>query len=167
MKNRIATVVASLACAFSFPISSRLSEVQAQTTPPKISTTLSLPSHRVQRGRTVHASLVLDVPSGYHVNAHDPLSRFALPTKLSIEASRGIKIGHIFYPKAIARRFSFSGDRLGVYENRVAITFTFSVLPNQSPGNMEIKASFTYQSCSDEVCFPPVTRELAVAFTVT
>jgi DsbC/DsbD-like thiol-disulfide interchange protein len=141
--------------------------MQAQISPPKISTTLSLPSQRVPRGRTVRASLLLDIPPGYHVNAHEPISRFALPTKIEVEAARGIKIGRVFYPKAIARRFSFSEDRLGVYENRVAITFAFTVPPNQSPGKIEIKARLSYQSCSDEVCFPPVTREMTVAFMVT
>jgi DsbC/DsbD-like thiol-disulfide interchange protein len=110
---------------------------------------------------------VLEVPSGYHVNAHQPISRFAPPTKLEVEAPSGIKIGRIFYPKAFARRFTFSEDRLGVYEHQVAITFTFTVPPNQSPGKVEIKCRLSYQSCSDEVCFPPVTRELAVAFMIT
>jgi DsbC/DsbD-like thiol-disulfide interchange protein len=166
MKSRIgfALVGSSL---LSLALASGITVVQGQTTPPKIGTTLSLPTTRVHRGRTVRASLVLDVPSGYHVNAHEPISRFALPTKLEVEAPSGLKIGRIFYPKAIARRFSFSEDRLGVYENRVTITFTFTVPPNQSPGKVELKARLSYQSCSDEVCFPPVTREMTVAFMVS
>ncbi len=142
------------------------SAAHAQTTPPKLEPKLSLASQRVQRGRFVRASVLLDIPSGYHVNAHDPISRFALATKLEVETPKGMRIGRVFYPKAIVRRFAFSKDRLGVYEKRVAITFTIFVPSQQPMGEGEIKARLSYQSCSDEVCFPPVTRELAVAVTV-
>ena len=163
MENRIGLTLAAagLLMATTFGV------LQAQTTPPMIGTTLSLSSHQVQRGRSVRASVVLEVPSGYHVNAHEPISRFALPTKLEVEAPSGIKVGRIFYPKAIARRFTFSEDRLGVYEHRVAITFTFTVLQTQPPGKVEIKCRLSYQSCSDEVCFPPATRELSVGLMIT
>jgi DsbC/DsbD-like thiol-disulfide interchange protein len=114
----------------------------------------------------VHASLVLDIPPGYHVNAHDPVSRFALPTKIEVEAPGGMKIGPIFYPRAIVRRFTFSEDRLGVYENRAVIRFSIMVPPNQPSGKTEIKTRLSYQSCSDEVCFPPMKREISVSLTV-
>ncbi|MEP6922399.1 MAG: protein-disulfide reductase DsbD domain-containing protein [bacterium] len=165
MKNRIlfasmATTVFCLASITSF------TAVRAQTTPPKIQTKFSLAPQRVQRGRSVRGSVLLDIPAGYHVNAHDPISRFALATKLEVETPKGMKIGRIFYPKAIVRRFTFSKDRLGVYENHAAITFTIFVPLQQPLGEGEIKARLSYQSCSDEVCFPPVTREIAVAITV-
>jgi DsbC/DsbD-like thiol-disulfide interchange protein len=144
-----------------------LNVARAQTTPPKIGTRLVLAAQRVQRGRTVSASLILDIPSGYHVNAHDPVSKFALPTKIDVEAPSGIKVGQITYPKAIVRTFSFSGDRLGVYENRAVIRFSINVPPNQPKGNAEIKTQINYQSCSNEVCFPPMKRDVRVSFTVS
>jgi len=140
---------------------------RGQTTPPKINVKLMLASQRVQRGRAVSASLILEIPSGYHVNAHDPVSRFALPTKVEVEVRGGIKVGTITYPKAIVRKFSFSGDRLGVYENRAVIRFIIMVPPNQPKGNAEIKARLNYQSCSDQVCFPPMKREVAASLTIS
>lgn len=142
------------------------STARSQTTPPKINTRLVLPQ-KVLRGRAVNASLIIDIPSGYHVNAHDPLSRFALPTKIDVEPPRGIKVGSITYPKAIVRKFSFSGDRLGVYENRAVIRFSLIVPPSQPPRNAEIKAWLNYQSCSNEVCFPPAKREVTLSFVVS
>jgi len=140
---------------------------RAQTTPPKINVKLVLAGQRVQRGRAVSASLILEIPSGYHVNAHDPVSRFALPTKVEVEVPGGIKLGTITYPKATVRKFSFSGDRLGVYENRAVIRIIIKVPPNQPRGNAEIKARLNYQSCSDEVCFPPMKREVTASFTIS
>ena len=167
MQGRILLVFIGMTALFSFALVARFSVVRAQTTPPKITTQLLLVSEKVQRGRAVRASLVLDIPPGYHVNAHEPISRFALSTKIEVEAPKGMKIGRIFYPKAVVRRFTFSQDRLGVYENRVAIRFTIIVPSNQPVGRGEIKAELSYQSCSDEVCFPPVTREVAVPITIT
>ena len=143
------------------------SAVQAQTTPPKITTKLSLTNANVQRGRSVNALLVIDIPRGYHVNAHEPVSRFALPTKIEVEAPSGVRIGPISYPRAIVRRFTFSEDRLGVYENRAVIRFNIFIPPNQQTGKSEIKARLSYQSCSDEVCFPPVKSELSVSLNVS
>lgn len=143
-----------------------LSTVHAQTTPPKISTKLSLTADNAKRGRSLRASLVLDIPPGYHVNAHEPVSRFALPTKIEVEAPGGMRIGSISYPRAIVRRFTFSEDRLGVYENRVVIRFDIVIPPNQQTGKSEIKVRLSFQSCSDEVCFPPQKRELSVSLNV-
>jgi DsbC/DsbD-like thiol-disulfide interchange protein len=142
------------------------STARAQTTPPKIGMKWALASSKVQRGRAVGGSLILDIPSGYHVNAHDPLSRFALPTKIAIEAPSGIKLGRIAYPKPIVRKFGFSDDRLGVYEKRTVIRFSIIVPPDQPKLNTEIKARVLYQSCSDEVCFPPVKQEVTLSFVV-
>ena len=143
-----------------------LNVARAQTTPPDIGTQLTLAASKVHRGQVVRASLVLEIPGGYHVNAHNPVSRFALPTKVEVEAPGGMKVGSIIYPKAIVRRFTFSQDRLGVYENRAVILIRILVPPNQPKGRSEIKARLNYQSCSNEVCFPPTKREVTASVNV-
>ena len=167
MKHRILSLLSGLTISLSvYAAWASPTIVNAQTTPPKITTRLLLANSSVHRGRWVQASLVLDIPPGYHVNAHDPVSRFALPTKIEVEAPSGVKIGPVFYPRAIVRRFTFSEDRLGVYESRAVIRFSIIVPSNQPPGKSEIKTRLSYQSCSDEVCFPPMKREISVSFTV-
>ena len=167
MKRQILSLLSSLTISLCLCLApASLRTVHAQTTPPKITTKLSLTSANVQRGRSVRASLVLDIPRGYHVNAHDPVSRYALATKIEVEAASRMKIGSILYPKAIVRRFTFSDDQLGVYENRAVIRFKIMIPPNQQIGKNEIKARLSYQSCSDEVCFPPVKSEISVSLNV-
>jgi DsbC/DsbD-like thiol-disulfide interchange protein len=138
----------------------------AQTTPPRIETKMVLTTPRVARGRTIRASLIVDIPAGYHVNGHEPVSRFALPTKIEVEVPNGFKVGPIKYPKAVVRKFNFSDERLAVYERRAVITFSVVVPANQSKGETAIKALLSYQSCSNEVCFPPVKRDVTALFTV-
>ncbi len=167
MKHRILSILSVLTIFLSvYAAWASLTIVHAQTTPPKITTRLLLTNSNVHRGHWVQASLVLDIPPGYHVNAHDPVSRFALPTKIEVEAPSGVKIGPVSYPRAIVRRFTFSEDRLGVYESRAVIRFSIMVPSNQPAGKTEIKTRLSYQSCSDEVCFPPMKREISVSFTV-
>jgi DsbC/DsbD-like thiol-disulfide interchange protein len=167
MKHRILYLLSGLMISLSvYATCASLTIVHAQTTPPKIATQLLLTNSDIQRGRSARASLVLDIPRGYHVNAHDPVSRFALPTKIEVEAPSGMKVGAVIYPKAVVRRFSFSQDRLGVYENRVVFRFRITVPPNQLTGKGEIRARLSYQSCSDEVCFPPMKREVTASLTV-
>ena len=71
-------IILTLLLAFSIAPSGA---ARAQTTPPRINVNLVLAGQRVQKGRAVNASLIVEIPSGYHVNAHDPVSRFALPTQ--------------------------------------------------------------------------------------
>ncbi len=158
MKHRILSLLSCLTIFLSiYAAWASLTIVHAQTTPPKITTRLTLTTSNVHRGHWVQASLVLDIPPGYHVNAHDPVSRFALPTKIEVEAPSGVKIGPVSYPRAIVRRFTFSEDRLGVYESRAVIRFSIMVPSNQPAGKTEIKTRLSY---------PPMKREISVSFTV-
>ncbi|MGH9759314.1 MAG: protein-disulfide reductase DsbD domain-containing protein, partial [Blastocatellia bacterium] len=110
---------------------------------------------------------VLSIPSGYHVNAHQPVSRFAIPTKIDVEAPSGIRIRAIAYPRAFLRRFNFSHDRLAVYDGAATIIrFSLIVPVEQATGAGELKVRLSYQSCSNEACFPPAKREITIPITI-
>ena len=140
-------------------VAGNLSSAHGQTTPPKLSTRLVLAKDKAQTGRLINASVIVDIPSGYHLNAHDPLSRFALPTKIEVQAPEGYKIGPINYPRAFVRKFSFTDERLGVYEKKAVIRFSLRVPVNETSGATTVKVTLNYQSCSDQVCFPPKKEE--------
>jgi len=159
-----AALLATLAIALTVP--AVFVAARAQTTPPDISPKFLLATDKAPRGRTTSAAVVLNIPAGYHVNAHNPVSKFALPTKLEIDAPGGIKVSPVVYPRATVRRFSFSEDRLGVYENRAMLRFNITVPPDQPTGTTELKAHVTYQSCSNQVCFPPVKRDISIPLEI-
>ena len=139
--------------------------VHAQTTPPKIDTRLVLTTNKAQAGRMISAALIIDIPPGYHLNAHEPLSRFALPTKIEVQLPEGYKLGPITYPRAVVRKFTFTDERLGVYEKHAIIKFSLRI-PSSGRGTTELKAILDYQSCSDQVCFPPKKQEATVVLKV-
>jgi len=108
----------------------------------------------------------MDIPSGYHVNSNRPLEKFLIATQVKVEAPTGIRVGPVSYPRAVLRSFKFSKNRVSVYEGRATMRFNVSVPRGVSTGSKEIKVRLKYQSCNDEVCFPPQSRELSLWLNV-
>jgi DsbC/DsbD-like thiol-disulfide interchange protein len=121
---------------------------------------------KAQRGRTLQAAVVLDIPSGFHINSNRPLAKFLIPTALKVEAPGGIRVGPVSYPRAVVRSFSFSPDKLSVYEGRAVLRFNVTVPDNFSTGVTELRVRVKYQSCNDEACFPPTTRTITMPIAV-
>jgi DsbC/DsbD-like thiol-disulfide interchange protein len=117
---------------------------------------------KAQRGRTVQAAVVVDIPSGYHVNGNKPLGKYAIPTVLRIEAPGGVKISPIMYPRASVRSFSFSQEQLAVYEGRVVMRFNVTIPANFDQGVTELRARLRYQSCTEDICYQPETRDITM-----
>jgi DsbC/DsbD-like thiol-disulfide interchange protein len=121
---------------------------------------------KAQRGRTVQAAIVVDIPDGYHVNGNRPLGKYAVPTILKIEAPAGFRVSPVVYPRATVRRFSFSEEQLAVYENRAVMRFNVTVPASYSSSAAELRVRLRYQSCNNEACFPPATREATVPLQI-
>jgi DsbC/DsbD-like thiol-disulfide interchange protein len=133
---------------------------------PNIGVNGSLSANKTQRGRTVQGTVVMDIPSGYHVNSSQPLEKFLIPTQVKVEAPKGIRVGPVSYPRAVLRSFKFSKNRVSVYEGRATMRFNIVVPRDVPTGSREIKVRLRYQSCNDEVCFPPQSRELSLWLNV-
>ena len=133
---------------------------------PNITINGSVAPGKIARGRTARVTVVMNIPRGYHVHSNKPLEKFLIATQLQVEASNGVRVGPVSYPRALLRQLKFSKNRVAVYEGRVTMRFNVTVPPNFSGGNAEIKAKVRYQSCDDEVCFPPQTKEEKVWLNV-
>jgi DsbC/DsbD-like thiol-disulfide interchange protein len=133
---------------------------------PNIAVTAAVSSDKVQRGRTAQATVVMDIPPGFHVNSNRPLEKFLIATQLKIDLQKGLRIGPVIYPRAVLRKFKFSKNRVSVYEGRATMRFSVMVPASFSSGTTELKAHLRYQSCNDELCFPPQTRDLSLWLNV-
>ncbi|HEU5236373.1 MAG TPA: protein-disulfide reductase DsbD N-terminal domain-containing protein [Pyrinomonadaceae bacterium] len=123
-------------------------------------------SDKAQRGRSVRAAIVMEIPAGYHVNANRPLGKYAIPTSLKIEAPKGVTVGPVSFPRAIVRKLkATNNESLAVYEGRAIMRFNVTVPANYGDGWLNLKARLRYQSCNDEVCFPPknVDQDLGIS----
>lgn len=121
---------------------------------------------KAQRGQTLHAAVVLDIPKELHINANRTADENLIPTVLYVEAPRGVRVHSIKYPAHTARKFGFSDEPLNVYEGRTVLRFSFNVPSNFSPGVMDLKARVRLQSCNERECFPPTTREVKMSIAV-
>ncbi|MEJ7615600.1 MAG: protein-disulfide reductase DsbD N-terminal domain-containing protein [Pyrinomonadaceae bacterium] len=121
---------------------------------------------KAQRGKTVQAAVVMDIPEGYHVNSSKPLGKYAIPTVLEIKAPDGVKVGPVAYPRAMVKRFKFSDEQLAVYEGRAVMRFNLTVPADQALGATDLRVRLRYQSCTDEVCFAPATREVEMPIEI-
>jgi DsbC/DsbD-like thiol-disulfide interchange protein len=122
-----------------------------------------------QQGSSFQAAVVMEIPNGLHVNSNRPLGKYAIPTVLKVDAPRGLRITPVAYPLATVRTFRFGGsaeERLAVYEGRSIFRFNVSVPANYEQGVARIRVSVRFQSCNDEVCFPPATRELVLPIAI-
>ena len=133
---------------------------------PNISVDGSLVPNKVQRGRTAQGSIVVNIPSGYHANSNRPLEKFLIATQLQIEAPKGVRVGPIIYPRAVLRSLKFSKSKVSVFEGRTTIRFSVNVPRNFQGNSAELKAKLRIQSCSDDTCFPPQTREVKLWLNV-
>src|SRR5215207_114354 len=126
----------------------------------------SLAPDKVKKGRIARASVVMDIPSGLHVQSSKPLDKFLVATKLDVEMPSGMKVGPISYPRALMRKLKFSKGAVAVYEGRAVVRFNVTVPANFSGSSGEIKGKLRFQACNDESCFPPVTREVKIWLNV-
>ena len=121
---------------------------------------------KIQKGRTVRARVVMEIPSGLHVQSSKPLDKFLVATKLDVETPSGMRVGPVSYPRAVMRKLKFSKGMVAVYEGRAVLSFNVTVPPNYSSGSGDIKGKLRFQACNDESCFPPITREVKMWLNV-
>jgi hypothetical protein len=120
---------------------------------------------KAQKGRTTQAAVVLDIPQGFHVVSNRPLDKYALPTVVRVEAPDGIRVSPVTYPRGLTRRFNFA-NQLSVYEGRTVMRFNVTVPANYGTGATQLRVRVRYQSCDDNACYPPVTRDIGMLIEV-
>lgn len=141
--------------------------LRADPPEPNIGVSSFFSADKAQRGRIVQAAVVMDIPGGYHVNSNRPMSKYAIPTVIKVEAPNGVRIGPVSYPRAIVRRLKASNhEPLALFEGRAVMRFNVTVPANFQPGMTELRVRLRYQSCNDEVCFPPQTRDFTMPIGV-
>lgn len=135
------------------------SAVFAQS-PPNINVNGYVVGDNARRGRSAQAVVVMDIPGGFHVHSNRPLEKFLIATQLRVEAPAGVRVSAVSYPRAILRSLKFSKNRVAVFEGRAMMRFNVTVPANFSSDSAALKAILRYQSCNDELCFPPQTKEV-------
>ena len=131
-----------------------------------VNVTGAIAPNKIKKGRSVRATVVMDIPAGLHVQSNKPLDKYLVATKLDVETPSGMSVGPISYPRPLMRKLKFSKGNVAVYEGKAMIRFNVTVPANYSGGSGDIKGKLRFQACNDDSCFPPVTREVKMWLNV-
>jgi hypothetical protein len=159
------TVVVKFGFAFTLVLGTLCSTAFAQS-PPNINVSGYVPGDTVRRGSSARAVVTMDIPGGFHVHSNKPLEKFLIATQLDMEAPQGVQVSRVVYPRALLRSLKFSKNRLAVYEGRAMMRFNVTVPASFSSDSVALKGRLRYQSCNDELCFPPQTKEVWINIKV-
>jgi thiol:disulfide interchange protein DsbD len=118
------------------------------------------------RGSEFQIAVVLTIRDGFHVNAHQASANYLIPTEVKAELPPGFKLGEVEYPKGELHTFPFSKQPLNVYQGQAVVRVPVTALANAPLGGQHLPLKLHYQACNNEVCLPPTTLNLDVAFTI-
>ncbi len=155
---KISNIIAILIVAVGL-LASTAKNVNAQTV------SGSIGNGTVSRGSAARGTIVLNIPAGLHVNSNRPNSSYAIPTTAKVTGA-GVRVGSVSFPRGKNRGFQFTEDTLNVYEGRVSFPFMVTVPANFKGNVIRLQAVVRYQACTEEVCYPPKSKEITLTAKV-
>jgi hypothetical protein len=115
----------------------------------------------VARGMSFLVGVELTIKPGFHVNAREVSADYLIPTEVRAEVPAGFKPGEVIYPKGTLESFAFSKNtKLNVYSGTVTVKLPLTVLANAPLGPQHLAMKLHYQACSQQICLPPVTKDV-------
>ena len=119
----------------------------------------------IERGDSARGRVVLNIPGGLHVNSSRPASEYAIPTTVRLSGT-GVRVSGPTFPRGVNRKFQFSENVINVYEGTVRFPFTVNVPAGFKGDSVRVRAVVKYQACTDEVCYPPRSKEVTLTARV-
>jgi thiol:disulfide interchange protein DsbD len=144
-----------LAALFLLCAPAALAQFDAPVVPPDITVRGAVSKRNAD---VVEGTITVAIPPTWHINSDKPLSDFAIPTAITLDADAV----RVQFPPHEEKAFSFSGgEKVAVFEGTINVAFAAKLKPNAK----SIKATLRYQACNDKVCLPPksVTGEIALS----
>ncbi len=114
---------------------------------------------RLRRGELITLRIALDIPEGYHIQAHKPAEELMIPTSIGFEGAKDITIGEPDYPEPQVMPVAWSEVKLLTYEGMIDITVSIQIAKDAKPGVREIGGKLKYQSCTANACLPPTEQK--------
>jgi|TARA_B100002003_G_scaffold54606_1_gene50083 thiol:disulfide interchange protein DsbD len=131
---------------------------QADFISPKdvVSVDVFLSQDRVHRIEEVKFALVTEIKEGWHINANQVDSEFAIPTEIFIDSLEGVTARGSIFPEFERKQFPFSEDALPVFEGKINIITSLTFADDLPIGEVIVSGSIYYQACNDRICLPPI-----------
>ena len=111
---------------------------------------------KVQPSSEIKIAIELDILDHYHINSNTPKDEFLIPTELILKSDNA-QVVSISYPEAKDVTFSFSDEKVSVYDGKEFIGAVLKVSESAKVGIIEIPIEISYQACNDQSCMAPTS----------
>ncbi len=146
------------------PMFALLATALAPAQGPDVKYTVTAETAQVTPGSTVRAVASFSLGDGWHVNAHEPLDKFLIPTEISLEENGTVSLTEAAYPAH--KLFTVAGDELAVYEHEFNIGLVLAIAADAPAGELTVNGTLRYQACDDKQCMPPDNLDMTFTLTV-
>ncbi|MDA3861116.1 MAG: protein-disulfide reductase DsbD, partial [Melioribacteraceae bacterium] len=109
---------------------------------------------KVQPNSEIKIAVELEILEHYHINSNKPKDDFLIPTELIIK-SNNVQVVSVSYPEAKDVTFSFSDEKVSVYDGKEFIGAVLKISKTAQVGIIEIPIEISYQACNDQSCMAP------------
>ncbi len=117
-------------------------------------------------GTTFHVAVRAQLEPGFHVNSHEPLETFLIPTVLTLDPPPGVELAGLAWPPAILLSQTGADQPLAVFEEAFAIGAALALDAALATGTYAVPGVLRYQACDETMCYLPATAPLDFSVTV-
>ncbi|MCU0639059.1 MAG: thioredoxin family protein [Candidatus Krumholzibacteria bacterium] len=117
-------------------------------------------------GSTGYIAVKATIKDGWHINSHEPLDKFLIPTRLLPRLPRGIEMLGVLYPEPEMAKLEVSDSEMSLFHGTVLFGVIIKIAKDTPPGEYEIANSLEYQGCNNLTCLEPGTVTAAITIRV-
>lgn len=111
-------------------------------------------------------AVVLRIKEGWHVNAHEPLEEWLIPTEVVVTEPEGVEVTEVVFPEAHQLTFEFSDGPMAVYEGNAPIGLRLRLPDGADDDEITVRGIVAYQACNDHTCLAPEEAPFSVVLPV-
>jgi thiol:disulfide interchange protein DsbD len=93
----------------------------------------------------------------WHINSHEPIDEYLIPTELEITAPEGITVEGILYPDPEMIKLEISETTMPLYHGTMYFGAIIEISDEIEPGEYSLRAVLSYQGCNDMTCLEPAS----------
>lgn len=117
-------------------------------------------------GDTLRIAARVTLDEGWHVNAHEPLDKFLIPTILELKPPEGMTLREMVYPEPEPIALEGTSETLAAYGAEFVVGIEVALAESLQPGAYELKGDLRYQACDTKQCLPPKSVAVTIPITV-
>lgn len=117
-------------------------------------------------GESFALALEISVARSWHINSHQPLDEFVIPTEIAIEKGEGAEWGEWQYPEAQIVELESLGGKTSTFQGQSIARISGVLADSFSQNELNVTAVIHYQGCNDQVCMAPVEKSVSITLPV-